>query len=67
LIIFSGARSVRGLGGAMKNKKWGAKTIAGPANRSKGHSNGKRREVRAAEKRTRREGRKAAREFHAPQ
>ncbi len=47
---------------AKRNKSWGDKTIAGPANRSKGHSNGKRREVRAIEKRTRREGHKVCKE-----
>jgi len=44
------------------NKSWGDKTIAGPANRSKGHSNGKRREVKAIETRTRREGKRACQE-----
>jgi hypothetical protein len=42
-----------------RNKSWGDKTIAGPANRSKGYSNGKTREVRRAEKRTRRAGKSA--------
>lgn len=46
----------------MKRSRFGAKWRAGPANRSKGHSNGKRREVRAIEKRTRREGRSACQE-----
>ena len=45
-----------------RNKSGGDKTVAGPANRSKGFSNGKRREVRAIEKRERRRGRDACRE-----
>jgi hypothetical protein len=46
----------------MKRSRHGEKWMAGPANRSKGHSNGKRREVRAIEKRTRREGKDACKE-----
>jgi len=44
-----------------RNKSWGDKTVAGPANRSKGHSNGKRRETKAIETRERRRGKDACR------
>ncbi len=47
---------------AKRNKKWGGKTIAGPSNRSKGQSNGKRRALKAIETRTRNEGRRACQE-----
>ncbi len=47
---------------AKRNKKWGAKTIEGPANRSAKHSNGKRRGLKAIETKTRREGKRACRE-----
>lgn len=43
-------------------RKRGGKWMVGPGTRSKAHSNGKRREVRAIEKRTRREGQTACRE-----
>ena len=46
----------------MKRSRHGAKWMAGPANRSKGHSNGKRREIKAIETRTRQEGKAACRE-----
>ena len=42
--------------------KHGDKWMAGPGTRSKQHSNGKRREVRAIEKRERRAGRMACKE-----
>ena len=48
---------------AKKNKKWGGKTEAGPANRSASHSNGKRRLLKRIETGTRREGRKACQEY----
>ena len=47
---------------AKSNRKRGDKWMAGPANRSKVYSNGKRREVRAIEKRTRRAGKAACQE-----
>ena len=47
-----------------RNKKWGDKTIQGPAYRSAGHSNGKRRGLKALETRTRQAGKAACREFN---
>jgi hypothetical protein len=45
-----------------RNKSWGDKTIAGPANRSAKYSNGKRRELKAIETRARRQGKRACQE-----